>query len=877
MNNGGAEYSLKVKAVTDLNSFNQVSRNFQTMMSTLKAKSETLLDGEAEKAEIDKVISELTKLENAYQRAFEKGVGSLNISKFNKELGKIDTDSIVNSFKVMGADGKRMMNAFSASLLSTNTQLKRTKTMFDEMATTMMNTIKWGISSSALNTFTGAVSEAYSYVKNLDKSLNDIRIVSQKSAKDMEVFAKHANSAAQNLGSTTLDYSNAALIYYQQGLAEEEVNARTNTTVKMANVLGVTAEEVSNYMTAVWNNFDDGSKSLEYYADVITKLGAATASSAEEISTGLEKFAAVADTVGLSYEYATAALATVTSETRQSADVVGTAFKTLFARIQDLELGETLEDGITLGKYSEALATVGIAIKDGNGELRNMDDILDDMGKKWDTLSKAQQVSLAQTVAGTRQYTQLIALMDNWDVFSQNLETAYNATGELTKEQAIYMESTEAHLKSAQAAWDEFKESILDSSVINWFAHLSKLTGNLATLFTDSIGGGMPAFFSVLSLASKNMSATFAEQTVKMKRNRGIPEDNELKTKEMEATKTWLSTLYGISGEKNKLILQQKERMLNVSRFMEKEQEEEINLAISREAELQNEISLWKEKVKQAEKFIKITDNAQAMSSNAIEQIDSRDVESYKKFDKGFSLNAGKKGQLVPEIHENFEESKEMLANLSARFNEWKNSAESASKFIEKQAKNLAGLDRTTEDGLKDSLSSARGIKDESKTFIKQWKNKGEMASYRKIFNSVDMELTKSITARVNNLEEKVKKELTEAKINSGKVDDKIVGEIQKEVGEIQKDIDKIITKSEAKMKAVSDTINTENASTKIISDQQELDKNTDTVNQKLSEFEEIATSEAWYKFAGSIGQIGTGMWSLGNAVLSLGSDSLTP
>lgn len=387
----------------------------------------------------------------------------------------------------------------------------------------------------------------------------------------------------------------------------------------------------------------------------------------------------------------------------------------------------------------------------------------------------------------------------------------------------------------------------------------------------------MPAFFSVLSLASKNMSATFAEQTVKMKRNRGLPEDNELKTKEMEATKTWLSTLYGISGEKNKLILQQKERMLNVSRFMEKEQEEEINLAISREAELQNEISLWKEKVKQAEKFIKITDNAQAMSSNAIEQIDSRDVESYKKFDKGFSLNAGKKGQLVPEIHENFEESKEMLANLSARFNEWKNSAESASKFIEKQAKNLAGLDRTTEDGLKDSLSSARGIKDESKTFIKQWKNKGEMASYRKIFNSVDMELTKSITARVNNLEEKVKKELTEAKINSGKVDDKIVGEIQKEVGEIQKDIDKIITKSEAKMKAVSDTINTENASTKIISDQQELDKNTDTVNQKLSEFEEIATSEAWYKFAGSIGQIGTGMWSLGNAVLSLGSDSLTP
>jgi TP901 family phage tail tape measure protein len=130
----------------------------------------------------------------------------------------------------------------------------------------------------------------------------------------------------------------------------------------MANVSRESAEVVSDQMTAVWNNFDDGSKSLEYYADVMTALGAKTASSTAEISDGLEKFAAVAETVGLSYEYATASLATITATTRQSADVVGTALKTLFARIQGLSLGETLEDGVNLTKYSEALAKVGISI-----------------------------------------------------------------------------------------------------------------------------------------------------------------------------------------------------------------------------------------------------------------------------------------------------------------------------------------------------------------------------------------------------------------------------------------------------------------------------------------------------------------------------------
>jgi TP901 family phage tail tape measure protein len=119
-------------------------------------------------------------------------------------------------------------------------------------------------------------------------------------------------------------------------------------------------------------------------------LGAATASSSDEISQGLEKFAAVANTVGLSYEYATAALATVTATTRQSADVVGTAFKTLFARIQDLDLGKDLDDGVTLGKYSDALASIGVNVLDTNGGLKDMDIILDELGAKWSSLSKAQ-------------------------------------------------------------------------------------------------------------------------------------------------------------------------------------------------------------------------------------------------------------------------------------------------------------------------------------------------------------------------------------------------------------------------------------------------------------------------------------------------------
>jgi len=108
-------------------------------------------------------------------------------------------------------------------------------------------------------------------------------------------------------------------------------------------------------MTAIWNNFDNGTRSLESFEDVMVALGATTASSSKEIAEGVAKFAPIANTVGLSFDYAASALATITATTRESATVAGTALKTLFSRLEGLKLGETLEDGTDLNKYSEAL------------------------------------------------------------------------------------------------------------------------------------------------------------------------------------------------------------------------------------------------------------------------------------------------------------------------------------------------------------------------------------------------------------------------------------------------------------------------------------------------------------------------------------------
>jgi hypothetical protein len=112
--------------------------------------------------------------------------------------------------------------------------------------TTLKNTARWQLSSSLLHGFIGGLQSAWGYAKNLDESLNNIRIVTGYSADKMSDFAEQANKAAKALSTTTAAYTDAALIYYQQGLSDDEVLKRTNITVKMANVSRQSAEVVSD-------------------------------------------------------------------------------------------------------------------------------------------------------------------------------------------------------------------------------------------------------------------------------------------------------------------------------------------------------------------------------------------------------------------------------------------------------------------------------------------------------------------------------------------------------------------------------------------------------------------------------------------------------
>lgn len=453
---------------------------------------------------LQKAAATANTLDGILEKTFNTNLGTLNVTKFNQELSKsgLTLKGVQSDLSLVGNQGATAYNRLAQAVLGTNLQLKESNKLLDSMAVTMANTVKWGITSSIFNSITSSIQQAYIYTKQLDTSLNDIRIVTDKSAESMARFAVEANTAAKQMGASTLDYTNASLIYYQQGLSDAEVAARAETTIKAANVTGQTGEAVSEQLTAVWNGYKVTAEETEAYIDKLAAVAATTAADLEELSIGMSKVASAANAMGVDFDDLNAQIATIVSVTRQAPESVGTALKTIYARLGDLKVDGVDEFGVKLGEVSAQMQTMGIQILDQNGDLRDMSSVIAEVAEKWTGWTSAQRQAAAVAMAGKRQYNNLIALFDNWDMYTDALNTSTDALGTLQQQQDIYMESTAAKLKTLKATWQDLYDGLINKDEID--AGIDGLT-NLVQVFDnfiESFGGGLKsitAFGAVIS------------------------------------------------------------------------------------------------------------------------------------------------------------------------------------------------------------------------------------------------------------------------------------------------------------------------------------------------------------------------------------------
>ena len=118
-------------------------------------------------------------------------------------------------------------------------------------------------------------------------------------------------------------------------------------------------------------------------SDKFAALAASSASSYQELAIALSKVAPSANMAGVSIDFMMGVIAKGVETTREAPENIGTAFKTIFARMMQIrEFGATLDDATGVNKVEQALAQAEVSLRDSTGTFRDMDVVLDELGRK---------------------------------------------------------------------------------------------------------------------------------------------------------------------------------------------------------------------------------------------------------------------------------------------------------------------------------------------------------------------------------------------------------------------------------------------------------------------------------------------------------------
>ena len=311
------------------------------------------------------------------------------------------------------------------------------------------------------------MSEVKSTITGLDKSLTEQAMVTGKTRKEVYGLLKDYQSLAIQLGSTTKEVSAAVTEFIRQGKSTQEAMQLAEAAISAAKVAAINTSDSINYLTTALNGFQLSTDKAMEVSDKFAAVSANAATSYEEIAIALSKVASQANLAGMSIDYTTALLAKGLETTREAPETIGTALKTVIARMREItDYGETLEDGVDLNNVESQLAYVGIQLKTTTGELRSTEDVLDDLGKKWDSLNANQQAAIAKALAGTRQQSRLIAMMSDYERVIELQEISSRSAGATMAQIGVYTQGLEAALNRLSTSWEEVISTISDSDVI---------------------------------------------------------------------------------------------------------------------------------------------------------------------------------------------------------------------------------------------------------------------------------------------------------------------------------------------------------------------------------------------------------------------------
>lgn len=407
------------------------------------------------------------------ERLVDKAIQKQNEHNDTIKQAEEDTEKNIEAIKGMAAATKEASDA----------QDKITHS-FDKIKDYIKDFLSLG---SAISGLRSIFQQTFNDVKTLDKSFAEIAMVTDYSVGQMwESYNQYAEMANE-LGQTTESVVQASGLFYQQGLDTAESLTLTKDTMELATLAGLDFSEATSQMTAALRGFKMEMNEGNRVTDVYSELAAKAAADVEGISYAMTKTASIAESAGMEFETTAAFLTQMIETTQEAPENIGTAMKTIIARFTELKTnvagtGESEFEDLDYNKVDTALKSVGVSIKDTNGQFRDLDDVFLELSGKWDTLDRNTQRYIATIAAGSRQQSRFIAMMDNYSRTIELVDVAQGSAGKSSEQFAKYQDTLEYKINQLNNSWEQLRVNFMNS---DFFKGVVDLVGDLAEYLSD--------------------------------------------------------------------------------------------------------------------------------------------------------------------------------------------------------------------------------------------------------------------------------------------------------------------------------------------------------------------------------------------------------
>lgn len=455
----------------------------------------------------------------------------------------------------LGASGKVQQSTKKAaqSVMSVGTAAKESSGFADLMGDSFVRVAGkmalWQVMGNAIAGLKRSFTEALETMKDVDDEMVTIRKVTGATTEELNRIEKQAYDTASAYGVAADEYLNSVANFSRAGYGEQ-ASALAELATKTQIVGDTDAETAQQFLLSMdaAYKYQGSIEQLTKVLDGANEIDNNYATSIEKIAEGLGKVAPIAAQAHVGADELTAAIGTITAVTQRSGTEAATALRALFLNI----IGDTkteIDEGVTwtTGEIAGLRDVIKLYAKDAYDAAQASGDVINPMkaiaglsqSMKDGFLTEQQLMEMVSDIGGKLRTSQLLALIQNWDMYESMLGDYADAVGSADKEVENALDSWTRKTEILHNKWTEFISHLVETDtikgaldqVIALVEFLDSDTGRLViqlgllvgvlTLankgFTALMNSGVGTFFGTLTSAIGGNAMAITQLTGQMK------------------------------------------------------------------------------------------------------------------------------------------------------------------------------------------------------------------------------------------------------------------------------------------------------------------------------------------------------------------------